>query len=388
VARGLRGLLLFVALLLGAAGAPARATTIDIVGPEEVVFDDATMSCFHADGPDGPVRAFRDYLGRVQMWIPGSDTRMIGPDLNNLAHDCSVVLPDLRLANPADWADADWLGGQHTVDGQTVHALIHVEYHGITHPGWCGGAHLECLYNSITYAVSTNGGESFVRPPVPQNLVAAVPYRYVPGDGRYGYFAPSNIIERNGFYYAMILVSNPYGEQQQGVCLMRTQTLADPQSWRAWDGHGFNVRFLDPYRESPEPIRRHICQPVANKQIVGIERSLTYNTYLNEYVVTGTSNRYEPSFGRVVFGFSFSTSSDLIHWSDRKLITEIVSPQTYVCGGRFPVAYPALLDPDSTDRNFATTDRQAYMYYTEGVRVNCQATQKRNLIRVPVEFNP
>ena len=30
-----------------------------------------------------------------------------------------------------------------------------------------------------------NGGDSIVRPSVPSHLVAAMPYRYVPGDGRY-----------------------------------------------------------------------------------------------------------------------------------------------------------------------------------------------------------
>ena len=30
-------------------------------------------------------------------------------------------------------------------------------------------------------------------------------------------------------------------------CVMRTQTLADPTSWRAWDGTAFELQMTDPY---------------------------------------------------------------------------------------------------------------------------------------------
>ena len=64
----------------------------------------------------------------------------------------------------------------------------------------------------------------------------------------------------------MILVSAEYRDQSAGVCLMRTQTLGDPKSWRAWDGEGFNVRFIDPYRDSaqalsPPRVRGALARP-------------------------------------------------------------------------------------------------------------------------------
>ena len=182
-----------------------------------------------------------------------------------------------------------------------------------------------CDFNTITLARSTDGGESYTHAPAPAHLVAALPYQYIPSEGRLGYFTPSNIVEKDGFYYSMILVSLAYKEQKSGVCLMRTQDLADPRSWRAWDGTGFNARFIDPYRESPEPYSRHVCDPIDPDQL-GVagapNRSLTYNTYLGKYVATGTSNRYDVAQGKDVWGFYFSLSDDLIHWTDLQIIME------------------------------------------------------------------
>jgi hypothetical protein len=48
--------------------------------------------------------------------------------------------------------------------------------------------------------------------------------------------------------------------------------------------------------------------------------------------------------------------------------------------------YPALLDPASTSRNFETTGKTAYLYYT---RHNFgQGSLDRDLIRISVEFFP
>ena len=136
---------------------------------------------------------------------------------------------------------------------------MHSEYHGLAHPGYCGDEFVECRFNTITSAVSNDGGNSYTQPAPPGQLVASMPYRSVPGDGRYGFFSPSNIVQSGGFFYDMILVSATYREQTSGVCLMRTQNLGDPKSWRAWDGEGFNVRFIDPYRDSALAVSRHVC---------------------------------------------------------------------------------------------------------------------------------
>ena len=381
---GKTGLALVVTLLLCAP--TAEAASINVVGPQETVYDYNTMACFQYDQPDIPVRAFRDYLGRVQVILPGANTRMIGPDLNNLTHDCTVVIPHLHRPLAADYADVDWVSSTYTLDGQEVFALLHAEHHGHEHPGYCGEVYTKCRYNTATFARSTNGGDLYVRPPLPTHLVAAIPYRAVPGDGRYGFFTPSNIIEKDGWYYNMVLVSENYRAQRSGVCLMRTQNLGDPGSWRAWDGTGFNVRFIDPYRESGDPIAAHVCEPVAKGQIDQLNRSITYNSHLDKYIVIGTSRKYEPALGRIVTGFYYSFSDDLINWTDRQLLLE--TPRPWQCGQPDPMVYPSFLDPDSTDRNFSTSNQRLYVYYSAVLRPNCMVTNYIDLRRNEIEVVP
>ena len=85
--RGIWALFATAALLLGAGTPSAGAVSLDITGPEQVVFDWDTMHCFQSDGPDGTTRAFRDSLGREQLTHNGAKNRMIWTDKDNHTHD-------------------------------------------------------------------------------------------------------------------------------------------------------------------------------------------------------------------------------------------------------------------------------------------------------------
>jgi len=89
-----------------------------------------------------------------------------------------------------------------------------------------------------------------------------------------------------------------------------------------------------------------------------------------------------------VFGFYFSTSDDLINWTDRQLLMEVETLGSYMCGDQNPRVYPAILDPSSTDRNFGTADQTAYLYFTELIYQNCQLRAERDMLRVPIQFSP
>jgi hypothetical protein len=389
--RGLRGALLAVVLAFGLATAPAGAVSVSVTGPPQTVYDWGTMRCFAQDAPDIPTRAFRDAAGQTQLTLAPIGglpaTRMIGPNLDNLTHDCTQVFTSSFNPLFSDYDDSEWLGSTYTPDGQDVFALIHSEYHGTEHPGYCSDIFGNCRPNTVTFARSTNGGALYTQAAPPQQLVAALPYRYVPGDGRYGYFAPSNIIEKDGFYYSFI-DADEYKLQHDGACLMRTRTLSDPDSWRAWDGNGFDVRFVDPYRESVEPLASHVCTIVSPKQLGAISRSVVWSTYLNKYVMVGKAVTWVDSVGGVAPAFYYSLSDDLIHWTKREVLMIVEDGTTWQCGDPEILNYPAFLDPDSTDRNYNTMDQSAYVYAVASRHENCiGVNSKRDIVRIPIQWS-
>jgi hypothetical protein len=368
---------------------PREDEAVEITGLEETDFDWSQSACAPDDIPDLPARAFRDAQGRVHLIASTYTNRsMTGPDLNHLTRDCSVIMPSHYNPDPTTFDDREWLSSTYTLDGKKVFALVHDEYQGHTHPGRCpSGGYFECWYNAVTLAVSTDGGLSFGHAPPPGHLVASIPYPYVPDSGPAGIFGPSNIVHNadDDHYYAL-LTMHTYQDQPQGTCVMRTTDLADTKSWRAWDGAGFNVRFIDPYLEPDEPPQDHICQPVSHDEIQHMVESLTFNTYLDRYLLVGTTVEQELD-GETVSGIYYSLSDDLIHWTPRELIVEVESRQTYRCGDPNPVAYPSVLDPDSTSRNFETTGRRAYLYFTRFNYESCNETMDRDLVRVPIRFS-
>ncbi|MCJ7735325.1 MAG: hypothetical protein MUP11_12355 [Anaerolineales bacterium] len=368
---------------------PFPDPTLRIMGEVETVFDWTTDRCANHNIPDLPLRAFRGADGQVQA-ISSSDNnyRFLGPDLNNLTIDCNKIMSSRYNPDPAQYTDAEWIAATYTEDGQTIYALIHNEYQGHMHPGQCPqNDYFSCWDNSITLGISIDGGKTYSEAlDPPGHLVARFPYPYLAGAGPEGFRGPSNIIKgEDGYYYNFFNVSE-YQTQNQWVCLMRTDDLSQPGSWRFWDGTGFDGRFADPYTEAITDPGQHICPPLDQDAIGhGLNDSITYNTTLERYVLVGNSADWLDN--RNVWGFYYSFSADLVHWSARKLLVEIELPWTVEFpGSDLSHLYPSLLDPESESRNFETTGKTAYLYYT---RNNFgHGSLDRDLIRVPVEFFP
>ncbi|HEY7226303.1 MAG TPA: hypothetical protein VH561_22230 [Micromonosporaceae bacterium] len=240
--------------------------------------------------------------------------------------------------------------------------------------------HGDCLMMSLTAAVSTDGGASFTQSPAPGNLVAVLPYTWTPDAGQYAMWQPSNIIKspRDDFYYALVQIDRrPRGEPGfQGMCLMRTKTLEAPGSWRAWDGTGFNLRFVDPYAEAVGSPAQATCTAVSQPIVGALGYSLTYNSYLDRFVAVGHDVFHDPP------GFYFSVSEDLIHWTPKQLLmaADLVQNKNY----RTPyLAYPSVVDHDSPARNFDVAGQSPYLYFT---RVNDMDPLDFDLLRVRVRF--
>jgi hypothetical protein len=366
---------------------------LSVVGPPEVVFNWDRDRCDDQDIPDSPARAFVDSAGRVDLVDSTSVTRlMTGTSLDHPQHSCQVAMASGSDSRPEQFNDREWITAPYSPDGRTVFALVHNEYQGHLHPGRCrSGDYFKCWFNAITYAVSTDGGHTFRDGKTPPNhLVASVPYRYKADTGPYGLFQPSNIVRRKDGYFYVLIRAHEYGAQKRGACLMRTRTLADPKSWRAWDGRAFTVSFINPYRDSRD-VAVHICEPVSVTQIDVMTQSLTFNTYLDRYVLVGESGKPDPRRRSVVWGVYFSTSKDLIHWSERQLVMETELAHTFRCGDRDPLVHPSVLDPASTSRNFETVGKTAYLYLTQikysQDKASCEHTFHRDLIRRRIVFS-
>jgi hypothetical protein len=372
---------------LGYARSATIGAQVRIAGPPEMVFDWSQEACEPAQSPDLPARAFRDYRGRTQLLLSHFvNFRMIGSSLDRLRVDCDPVMVSDKSPSVRRYEDREWIASLFTRNGKKIWALVHDEYQGNRHGGRCpSGNYYSCWYNAITLAYSVDGGRSYRDARPPRHLVASAPHRYRPDRGPAGVFAPSNIVTgSDGSHYALARIREPEGER--GTCLLRTSSVPRPSRWRAWDGDSFDGVFTDPYRSQSGP--GSPCVPVGKGRIAEMTESLTYNTVLGEFLLVGLAPPGPESLGPKLPGIYFSTSSDLIHWTPRKLVTRAVTPQSYQCGGQFPIAYPSLIDPSSPSRTFATTGANPYLYYTQMHYLDCRKTSERDLARMPVEIAP
>ena len=356
---------------------PAPAISVTL-GDEVTVFDYPSDACDRLDIPDTPARAFRDASGTVNLFASHRVTRRsTGPELDALTHNCEVVMDSHEDPGPDQFNDREWIAATWTPDGTRVAALVHNEYQGHRHPGRCpSGVYRECWYNSITLAASEDGGRSFSQGPPAAHVVAAPPTRYVPGTGPKGLFSASNIVpgpDDDGYLYSMVHL---IGDDTSGTCLMRTSDPFDAGSWRAWDGEGFGHEFVDPYTGDAGT---ETCHPVAPDRIGTMRHSLTFNRYLDRYLLIGVAGG-----GREPAGIYLSTSQDLIDWTPRTLVMEAELPWSFECGDEFPINYPSLLDPESPSRNFDITGRTGFLYFTRLDYSGCRGRLDRDLIRVPV----
>ncbi len=340
-------------------------------GAAEIVFDYTTDKCHTEDIPDIPTRAFRDASGTINLIASHyTNWRMTGNDFNSLTKDCNAIMSSHQSSNPADFNNNEWISATYTLDGKNIHALVHNEYVP------CGNWN-NCWYNSITYASSSDSGATYTHAAAPSHLVASSPYQspYPTTHSPFGIFGGSNIIEKDGYYYKMLQLET-YQAQQWGAGIIRTNNLSDPSSWRGWDGSGFNVQFVNPYTQSGYTAADHVLEPVSRDQIGKMCASISYNTFFGKYILVdftvGEVN------GALKYGFYYSLSDDLIHWSSKQFIMQV--QQTWGVGGS---NYPSLIDHNDTSRNFEITGQNCFLYYTKWN----SGTYDRDLIRVPISFS-
>jgi hypothetical protein len=317
-----------------------------------------------------------------------------GTGFGRFTRDCSrpaLASADRRTAE--SYENWEWVWSVYR-EGSSWHALVHNEFHDAVaatcQPGNPAPGN-PCWYNSVTYAVSTDGARSFSKPGAPAHTVAPAPNGWVPpepgvapvGNGFVaGYFAPSNIVQgKDGYYYAFLMaIPTVNWYQMQGLCVFRTRALGDPTSWRAWDGSGFNLRMASPY------VTGHATPVCASLGGFVIPSHLVYDTYLERYMAVASGPGPLNVNGRPTCGFFYALSADLIHWSTHRLLVEAslswcaADPAQPGLLEPVLVAYPSIVDHADTTVNFENAGRTPYFYY---VRVNGNNLD-RDVVRVPL----
>ena len=357
---------------------PLRVT---VTSSPAVVFAAPRDGCDPDDVPDAPVRAYRDAAGGIVMFGLHYDNRALkGPSFGNLKIDCHIVYPSHGDPDPARYDDRSWIAATWTGDGRTVSALIHHEYQANAHPGRCRFPdYMQCWFNTVLEAGSTNGGDDFGRPAA---VVASAPFRQDRDQGRHrGFFNPSNIVSGGRYYYFMASTTGwTDGDQSGGVCLFRSDRPQDPESWRAWDGNGYTIRYADPYRTDPHPAACAVISPFPAPvgSIVRIDPS---GLWLAAFQAKADAGAFPVS------GFYTATSRDLLHWSEPRLL--LPGPTLYddACTAAGPLmAYPVILDPASPSRNFDHAGATPDLYYdvlqTDGCTIGGRRTMVRRKIAI------
>jgi hypothetical protein len=383
--------------------AAGRATALLVafsIGPEELVFDAPAQACPTTTGfdiPDVPAHALRRADGTLLLTCGNSRGNFFdeGPDFGSLQRNCSTPAPlDSNFDDdPSHFDYQRWVSGTYrepdSAHPDRIHVLLHKEFHDTIDPP-CPTPGITCQFSYIGYAYSDDGGHSYVEPPLPDRLVATLPYPWDPnltthpgklGPFPYGYFLGSSIFKKDGFYYAFVYtICNPiHPALNTYMSLMRTSVLEDPLSWRFWDGTGFNHQTLNPYVNGVS-YETAIANPEVyfagrlDTNLTGLTGSLTYNTYLGKYMMIG---HYGFGQAGIPCGFYYALSNDLLHWSQKRLFRP---GNNHDCDPDSTMdVYPAVIDHDSPSPNFESADATFEIYF-----VHDHTNTDRDLVRVPV----
>jgi hypothetical protein len=350
-------------------------------GSLRTIYRWSTDRCSNDHIPDSPVRAFRRADGQLAIisahyenWI------LIGSSIDNMRPVCKSILSTSNY-QPKGFAKL-WIQGTYTLDGHRIHALISQDFTSKIKAGGCVSHEQpgRCWLNNIVSAKSNNMGESFVPTSEPvRNVVATLLSEYpAHAQGRLGVFTTSNIIFFNGYYY-FFAWTQPDNGGLNGNCLLRTDNIEDQRSWRAWDGKDFAVDLSLPDSNTK-------CLIVGMHKINNEIRSINWSTRAKRWIAVFSGRKMTANEGRPITGFYFSSSTDLINWSDTQLIMKAPTKPREEQLTEF-YSYPSLLDPRSHSRNFETFDHDdLILTFTVQHLAKGMGTMNRDLAYVPVRI--
>ena len=338
---------------------------------------DVTPSLFFANGQVNMIQGAHQYH------------HMNGPSLFSLHRDCHIARnstgnPDPSKFTGDEFLDSTWIFPE---SNGTVISLIDTEYPG-NHFDNCPFppdkyVYPYCYITTISLAVSHDFGTSFhyAKPP-PHHLVATVPYQYDPLQKASGWCAPSNIVEYDGYYYVAIWNKNQNKLQKAGTCIMRTPSLLEPSSWRAWNGTEFATQFISPY-STHKPInpQDHLCETISTIPKECSAEGLAYSKSLKSFIMTVGCNVLTDKEN-----FRYFMSKDLIQWSQPIVFFTRSNADRYL--NITGMSYPIIIDtnaPFHGDPNYSVLQsNKAYLLWTS--IGHSPYTDGRNSWASPIEF--
>jgi hypothetical protein len=368
-------LLPVLALLLGiGALSPALAAfgngpiAVVSVGPPRLIYNTARDGCSKLDVPDVSPRAFRDASGMIHLIGTASvdheaNRAFIGRDFAHLRHTCDVVFKGAINSNPAAYNDNQWLDAFYRV-GDTIYGLAHNEWHGNENRMLCPSGSPDCNEESISEVYSRDDGYHFYSFPNGKGLVAAYPYQYRQSSHFFGIGGPTNIVRAGGFYYVLVAQIHPNNRALNGICVMRTNNIADPSSWRGWSGHDFSITFVNPYRANVQDPGRHLCAPLSNGALFNAG-SLNWVPARQTFVLTVRRQAWDKKRPGLIGdepGVYLYESKDFINWSAPVLLLSDKQ------AGGLEQRYPALIDPASKDPDFSTLGPAPLLFTVTSVK--------------------
>ena len=189
-----------------------------------------------------------------------------------------------------------------------------------------------------------------------------------------------------------------------GVCIYRTNNIADPRSWLGFNGISYSVPLVSSYPTAYE--QNYNCYPVLPAYY---RFSWSYNVVLDKFIIIGLDTNYQqmtPQVEAIVYTLAnldpitgilspaTNTGPDSTDYKEFFLreITWIDVWQT--SGNVIGQGYPSVLDPTSpeisnrsrfglipNDRNFQYSAHHPYLYYTKLYPQTINKGQNRDVVR-------
>lgn len=229
-------------------------------------------------------------------------------------------------------------------DATEVRSFIYEELRCTSDDTW------PCQLVELTAVRSDDGGATFSATNEPRDLVVSPSGRYEHNAGFAATWQPTNIVAHpDGSHVMLVQFDDTRLDHVSYSCLLRTENLADPTAWRAWDGEGFNLAAVDAYTSSESATG---CAKVAPAPISG----LVWNPEHEIFIAVGGFTQ----FG--VNGHYLLASRDLLSWSHPVLIAP--AEFTYSADNPPFKPYATLIDHDSSAASFDTIGSTPYLYFT------------------------